>query len=83
MSNLMNKIFAGLMGAATTYVVQKSISTSWSAITGEEPPDPNDPDVPTSVAISWAVASGLGIIVAQLLVNRFTARRFGDKDTDL
>lgn len=75
MNNVLNKVFAGLIGAATTFLIQKSIETSWVAITGEEPPDPTDPEVPTAVAVSWAVASAIGLTVSQLLVNRLTANR--------
>jgi len=77
MNKLLYKVVAGLIGAAATFAVQKSVSAGWSAATGQEPPNPNDPDVPASTAIIWTVASGLGLIVAQVLVTRFAARHFG------
>ena len=76
MNTLLNKIFAGFIGAAATFLVQRSVETGWHAVTGETPPDPQDPEVPTAVAISWAIASAIGLTVAQLLVNRLTAKRF-------
>lgn len=70
------KVYAGVLGAATTLVAQKLVTKAWQASTGSEPPDPNDPETPMSQALIWAVSSGLGVGVAQLVMNRFLQRRW-------
>ncbi|MEL4504386.1 DUF4235 domain-containing protein [Luteococcus sp. H138] len=74
--NIGFKIYAGVLGAVTTIVAQKLVSTAWKIATGDTPPDPNDPDVPPTQAAIWALASGLGLGVSQLAMNRFVGRRF-------
>ena len=69
-------IFAGLIGAATAVVATKLVTKAWEVTTGEAPPAPNDPEVPLRQAVVWMLASGLGISLAQLLMNRFAARQW-------
>lgn len=73
---LMWKLYAGAIGAATTLVAQKLVTKIWEASTGDTPPDPNDPDTPLSQAMIWAIASGLGVGIAQLTMNRVVHRRW-------
>ncbi len=73
---LMWKVYAGALGAVTTIVAQKVVTQVWVASTGDTPPDPNDPDTPLTQALVWAVASGLGVGIAQLTMNRFVQRRW-------
>jgi len=75
-SNIEYRLMAGLLGAAATFATQRLLRAGWKTITGSEPPDVRDPDVPIGAAISWLVASGVGLGVAQLLVQRFAARRW-------
>lgn len=70
------KIYAGVVGAVTTLVAQKVVTKVWEASTGDTPPDPNDPDVPLTKALIWATASGLGVGMTQLAMNRFVQRRW-------
>jgi hypothetical protein len=70
---LLWNIYAGLVGAATTVLAAKAVNAVWELATGDAPPEPNDPDVPLRRALTWAVASGVGIGLSQLLVNRFAA----------
>ena len=70
------QIYIGIIGAATTIVTQKLLTFGWKQFTGDDPPEPTDPDTPLGAAISWALASGIGIGVTQLLTTRFAARRF-------
>lgn len=74
--SLVWKIYAGAVGAVTTIATQKLITQVWKAAAGEEPPEPSDPETPLFLAITWAVASGVGIGLTQLMVNRFTARQW-------
>lgn len=73
---LMWKVYAGALGAVTTIAAQKIVTQVWVASTGDTPPDPNDPDTPLKQAVIWAVASGLGVGIAQLSMNRFMQRRW-------
>ena len=45
-------------------------------MTGEEPPDPNDPNVPPGRAFAWVMANALGIGVLGVAANRFAASRW-------
>ena len=65
--------YAGLVGAATTVLAAKAVNAVWELATGDAPPEPNDPEVPLRQALTWAIASGVGIGLSQLLVNRLAA----------
>lgn len=73
---LLWKVYAGALGAVTTIVAQKLVTKLWEASTGDQPPDPNDPDVPLTHALIWATASGLGVGMTQLAMNRFIQGRW-------
>ena len=70
------KIYVGVIGAVTTIVAQRLVTTGWKVVTGDEPPSPTDPDTPLVKAASWALASGLGVGVTQLLTQRIAARHW-------
>ena len=70
------KIYAGVLGASTTFVAQKLITKAWETATGDVPPDPNDPETPLTQALIWALCSGLGVGMAQLTMNRYMQRRW-------
>jgi hypothetical protein len=69
-------VYAGVIGAVTAMVATKLVGKAWEATTGEAPPTPNDPEVPLRRAVIWMLASGVGIGLAQLLMNRFAARQW-------
>jgi hypothetical protein len=48
-------------------------------VTGNEPPSPTDPETPVLEAASWALASGIGVGVTQLLTQRMAARHWEEK----
>ncbi|MCZ6913587.1 MAG: DUF4235 domain-containing protein, partial [Rickettsia endosymbiont of Ixodes persulcatus] len=49
----------------------------WKYVTGdEETPQPDDPEISTTKALSWALASGIGIAGSQLLMHRFVNKRW-------
>lgn len=73
---LMGKVYAGVIGAVTTIVAQKLVTLAWKTVTGDEPPSPTDPKTSTAAALSWVVASGIGVGVAQLFAQRFAARHW-------
>lgn len=70
------KVYTGVISAGVTIVAQKALSTAWKAVTGDDvTPDPNDPDTPVRQALLWALASGIGLGVAQVLTARYAERR--------
>ena len=73
---LLWKIYIGVVGAVTTIVAQRLLTTGWKVVTGDEPPAPTDPDTPMVKAATWAVASGLGVGLTQLLTQRMAARHW-------
>ena len=77
--SLRSKIAFGALGAVAGSAAVKVLNSSWTRVTGQEPPDPNDPEVPVVQAIGWVVASALVLAGAQVLVNRFGTRRLNAK----
>ncbi|MGL5405310.1 MAG: DUF4235 domain-containing protein [Propionibacteriaceae bacterium] len=73
---LLWQIYTGIIGTATTVATQKLVTTGWKAATGAEPPAANDPQTPLAEAATWALASGVGIGMIQLVTNRYMARRW-------
>lgn len=69
------RLYSSFLGAATTIIAQKLVTQAWRVATGEQPPDPNDPEVPFSEAAAWAIAVGVGVGVAQLSMNRYVNAR--------
>ena len=52
------------------------MKAGWKLVTGDEPPSPTDPDTPVLTAMTWALASGVGVGVTQLLTQRIAARHW-------
>jgi len=77
--SLRNKVAFSLMGTAAGMIAIKALNGGWQHVTGDTPPDPNDPDVPVVQALAWVVASGLVLAGAQVLVNRFGVRHWQSK----
>lgn len=69
------RLYSAALGAATTLIAQKVVSKAWQIATGEQPPDPHDPEVPAGEAIAWVLATGIGVGVSQLLMSRYLVRR--------
>ena len=72
---ILEKAYPAIVGALTTFVAQFVVRKLWQVATGDTPPDPHDPDVPTREAITWFVASSIGVGVAQMLMGRFANRK--------
>lgn len=73
---LLWKIYIAVLGAVTTLAAKQLVSTSWKVVTGDKPPNPTDPETPVFEAVSWALASGVGVGVTQLLTQRMAARHW-------
>jgi hypothetical protein len=75
---LLWKLYVGVIGAVTTVVAKQVVTASWKVVTGSKPPKPTDLATSTSAAVSWALASGLGVGVSQLMAKRLAAKRWSD-----
>ncbi|SER62236.1 Protein of unknown function [Propionibacterium cyclohexanicum] len=73
--NLQFKLLGAVASAGVALVGQRLLKGGWRRVTGEEPPDPSDPQVPATKAISWLILSTLLISVVQLLIQRKAARQ--------
>jgi len=78
-AKLIYKIYAGVVGLLATVIMQKLLKAAWKFTTGEEPPQPADPKTPAGPAAVWALASGMGLGLTQLLTRRLIARRWTDE----
>lgn len=75
MNSLVWKMYAVVIGTVTTIAATKAIGKVWEVVTGEEPPEPGDPDTPLHLAIVWSAASAIGVGTAQLVANRGVLKR--------
>ena len=83
MQSTLWKVYTAIIGSVSTLAAQKVVAKSWELITGDEPPQPGDPETPLREAIIWSIASAVGVGVVQLLTNRSTVRRMRKAlDTD-
>ncbi|NUW42825.1 DUF4235 domain-containing protein [Nonomuraea rhodomycinica] len=71
------RVIGGLVGLATAWVARKALGFVWVKTTGKEPPvDPDSPEVSLGEAIGYAVLMGVGMSVAQIVVNRTAKKRY-------
>jgi len=82
---IIEKLYAALLSAAVTFAAGFALKKVWTLATGAEPPDPEDPAVPARQAVTWFLASGVGVGVAQLLFHRSLAkhRAIGARDDQI
>lgn len=67
-------LVSALLGAT---VAKKTLTTSWKAATGKQPPaNPADPDVDLWEAVAWATASGTFVAIARMLASRRAAHYY-------
>ncbi len=74
--NLMFNAYSGAVAALTAVIAHKIIDTGWTVVTGEEPPQANDPSVPPAKAFAWVLANAAGIGLLGVAANRFAAKRW-------
>ena len=71
------RVIGGLTGLATAWAARKLLGFAWVKATGKEPPlDPDSPEVSMGEAIGYAVVMGVGMSVAQIVVNRTAKKRY-------
>lgn len=69
------KIVSYGAGAVAAMATRKMLVTAWQRVQNEPPPDsPADRGTSLRVALTWAIASGVGIGVMRLLAARGAAR---------
>jgi len=73
---MMFNAYAGAIAATAAVVGHKLVDTLWSAVTGDEPPEPNDPTTPPGRAFAWVLANAVGIGLLGVAANRFAASRW-------
>lgn len=71
---LVYKVYTAVAGAAATMVAHKVLTAGWHYVTGEEPPEPTDPEADATSAILWALASAAGLAAAQVVAHRIGTR---------
>ncbi|MEU7000572.1 DUF4235 domain-containing protein [Nonomuraea sp. NPDC046570] len=71
------RVIGGLVGLATAWAAKKVLGFVWVKATGKEPPvDAEAPEVSLGEAIGYAVVMGVGMQVAQIVVNRTAKKRY-------
>jgi hypothetical protein len=66
----------GTLGAvAAAWVAKRLMNTTWTAVTGNEPPsNPESPETTWKEAVGWAVLSGVILGLARLVATRQAAK---------
>ena len=68
------KVVGGAVGAAAALMARVGLKATWKAVRGEEPPEnPASPSTSWPEALVWAAASGVGLGVARLVLQRGAA----------
>jgi Protein of unknown function (DUF4235) len=75
------KVYVAAVGTVATIGTQKLLTVAWKTVTGKEPPSGTDPETPLFAAATWALASGVGVGMAQFVTRRFAARRWRESTT--
>lgn len=66
-------VVTGALGLAGALVGQKIVNASWRRVTGTEPPNLEDPEVPLGRATCWVLVSGTSQAVLQLALGRLVS----------
>jgi hypothetical protein len=77
------KMIVAALGTGAAIAAARVVNAGWAFATGQQPPNPNDPDIPARSAIGYAVVSTATLIAVQVLVNRFGGSRFNRSPKDL
>jgi hypothetical protein len=69
-----SRLTVAAVGIVTTVATQRLLTFGWKAVTGRRPPQPGDPEASWAGAVTWAVASGIGIGMARFWAQRLAAK---------
>ena len=72
---ILERVYATFLSAIVTFVAGFALKRVWKLVMGTEPPNPEDPQVPVRQAVTWFLASGVGVGIAQLFFHRSMAKR--------
>ena len=72
---IVDKVYTIVASAVVSFLAGFALKKIWKLTTGSEPPDPEDPEVPTHKAVIWFLASGIGVGLAQLFLHRSATKR--------
>ena len=64
------KVAAPLIVIAATWASNKALAAGYSALTGKEPPNPDDRRVSFARALTWTLATAATAAVVQMLIYR-------------
>ena len=64
------KIAAPFIVFAATWASNKALTVAYSAITGKEPPNPDDRRVSLGRALTWTIATAATAAVVQMVIYR-------------
>jgi len=70
------RVVGGLVGLGTAWAAKKVLGFAWKKVTGKDAPGEDDDEVGLGEAIGYAVVMGVGMQVAQIVVNRTARRRY-------
>ncbi|MEY3734343.1 MAG: hypothetical protein RL347_1702 [Actinomycetota bacterium] len=64
------KVAAPFIVFAATWASNKALTVAYSAITGKEPPNPDDRRVSLGRALTWTIATAATAAVVQMVIYR-------------
>lgn len=64
------KVAAPLIVIAATWASNKALAAGYSALTGKEPPNPDDRRVSFARALTWTLATAATAAVVQMVIYR-------------
>lgn len=66
----MLKVAAPLIVIAATWATRKTLTLGYSALTGKQPPNPDDRRVSFGRALTWTIATAATAAVVQMVIYR-------------
>lgn len=68
------KVAAPFVVLAATWAVDRALSSGYTAVTGKQPPNADDPNVRFPRALAWTLATATTAAVIQLVIYRAAAK---------
>ena len=74
---IVERIYTAVAGAIVSFAVGFILRRAWKLISGHEPPNVYDPEVPAKQAMTWFALSTVGAGLATLASKRGALSRLG------